>query len=198
MKLFGRSRLGHWRNAALLVLAVLIPAAPATWGGQKASQTDSSGAGAKPEPARPKFDVPIPIGHDATVVGLPYFDKGKLQMYFTIVKAFRVDLNHLKMQNAYLQTYDDKQTEDADIFLPSSMLDLNTRIVTSDTPVTVTRSDFEIVGQKMVFNTQTHKGHMWGHVHMVIYNHQDEGEASASPSPGPVATTAPQPGAVPQ
>jgi hypothetical protein len=192
MKLFARSHLGRWRKAGLMLLAVLIAAGPAAWGGQKAGEPDFSDGGATPAPKRPKFDVPIPIGHDATVVGLPYFDKGKLQMYFTIVKAYRVDLNHLKMQNAYLQTYDEKETEDADIYLPSSMLDLNTRIVTSDTPVTVSRSDFEIVGQKMVFNTQTHKGHMWGHVHMVIFNRQDEGAASPSPSPSPAAPAAPQ------
>jgi lipopolysaccharide export system protein LptC len=74
------------------------------------------------------------------------------------------------------------------------LLDLNTRIVTSDVPVIVRRSDFEIVGQKMVFNTQTHQGRMTGHVRMVIFNRQEMGQASPSPSP---SAASPRPLATP-
>ena len=108
-------------------------------------------------------------------------------MYFNIAKALRVDLGHLEMQNSYMQTYDEKGVPDASVFMSRSVLDLNTRIVTSDVPVTVRRSDFEVTGQKMVFNTQTRLGHMTGGVHMVIYNHQEM--ASASPSPSPHASS---------
>ncbi len=142
--------------------------------------------------------IPIPVKHDAEGVNLPYFDsRGKLQMYFIIAKAIRVDMDHLEMKNAYMQTYDEKGTPDATVFMSRSLLDLNTRIVTSDIPVTVRRSDFEIVGQKMVFNTQNRTGHMFGHVRMVLYNRTDMAQPSLPSSQLPTHPTAapPPPGA---
>jgi hypothetical protein len=189
--------------SALLFMAILVAApAPAQAGKKKEADVDYSDgkAGASPTPVRPKFDPPIPVSHDAEGVNLPYFEKGKLQMFFNIAKALRVDLYHIDMENAYMQTYDEKGVPDAAVFMTRSVLDLNTVVVTSDVPVTVRRSDFDIVGQKMVFNTRTRKGRMTGHVRMTIYNRQDMDQASPSPSPlaassgsdaasGPAATT---------
>jgi len=149
-----------------------------------------------PAPSAPKFDVPIPIGHDARVVRIPYYDdRGKLQQIILIDKAYRADDGHIDMKNAYMQTYDDKGTPDTSIFMTRAILDLNTRVVTSDVPVVVRRSDFQITGQKMVFNTQTHKGEMSGHVHMIIYNRQAANKPAASPSPA--ARTSPRPKSTP-
>ena len=54
-------------------------------------------------------------------------------------------------------------------------------MVTSEVPVTVRRAEFEIVGQKMVFNTQTRVGEMTGHVRMTIYNRQAMSAAHSHP-----------------
>jgi hypothetical protein len=182
---------------ALLILAVLLFGDPLARAGKKNDDTggfSGPAASASPTPPPPKFNIPIPPGHDARGVKLPYFDpQGRLQMYFVIAKALRLDLDHLAMKTAYMQTYDDKGAPDANVFMSSSVLDLNTRIVTSDVPVTVRRSDFVIVGQKMVFNTQTHIGHMAGYVHMIIYNRQDMSDSSPSPSPSGNSSPAPQP-----
>jgi len=183
------------RWAILMILAVLLACGPLAWAGKKDKDSSAAGASASPSPSPPKFNVPIPPGHDARGVKLPYFDpQGRLQMYFVIAKAVRMDLDHLAMKTAYMQTYDDKGAPDANVFMTSSVLDLNTRIVTSDVPVTVRRSDFTIVGQKMVFNTQTHIGRMTGHVHMIIYNRQD----MSLPSPSPSGNSSPAGGATSQ
>jgi hypothetical protein len=185
----------------LLLLAILLTAPPLAQAGKKNTDNDYSDDGTKasPTPTPPKFNPPIPVSHDAEGVNLPYFDKGKLQMFFNIAKAFRADLGHLDMENAYMQTYDDKSAPDATVYMTRSVLDLNTLIVTSDVPVTVRRSDFDIVGKKMVFNTRTHVGRMTGGVHMTIYNRQDMGQPSPSPSPSPSPiANASVPGATPQ
>jgi hypothetical protein len=178
---------------AVLFLALLASGTPIAW----AHSDKKKGASASPGPSGvPQFNVPIPIKHDAQGVYLPMSDvHGKLQMEFSIENALRLDLGHLDMTNAFMQTYDDKGMPDANVFLTRSVLDLNTRIVTSDIPVTVHRSDFEITGQKMVFNTQTRAGHMTGHVRMVIYNLQ---EAAPSPSPTAASNPSPQPSATHQ
>lgn len=195
MKLFGRSQLTSRRISALILMTALVAGGSLARAGKKEGPMDSSGAAtsASPTPTPPKFNVPIPVNHDAHGVTIPYFDdKGKLQMFFSIKKAIRVDLGHLALERAYMQSYDDKGTPDANVFMTRSVLDLNTRIVTSDVPVTVRRSDFEIVGQKMIFNTQTRAGHMSGHVQMIIYNRQDTSPASPSPSAPAKPSATPQ------
>jgi hypothetical protein len=210
MKLFARKALetrGVIRAAGIFFVMLLIPCGPLALGNgggktktkAKASPTPNGSPGGSPAASpTPKFNVPIPPGHPAQGVRLPYFDvRGKLQMFFTIQKAYRIDMDHLEMKNAYMQTYDDKENLDATVFLTHSILDLNTRIVTSEVPVTVRRSDFTIVGQKMVFDTQKRVGRMTGHVRMTIYNRSSMSSSSPTPAapggakPGPSITPKP-------
>jgi len=208
MKLFARKSPGNRKNrarvrggagVAVAVLLALGGIASGNDGKKKGAADVSPSPGASGSPAAPKFNVPIPPGHGALKVQLPYFDeRGRLQMFFNIAKAYRVDMDHLEMKNAYMQTYDEKAAPDANVFMTRCVLDLNTRIVTSDVPVTVRRSDFQIVGQKMVFNTQTRAGRMTGHVRMVIYNRATMSPSTPSPSPAPGRAAAGSPSATPQ
>ena len=109
------------------------------------------------------LNIPIPLGHAAKGVKLPYYDaEGKLQMDFSIDSAYRVDEIHLQMKLVKMQTYDEDGKLEMTIDMPSSVLDLSTRIVTSDKPVTIRRTDFEITGDTMQFDTQTHSGKIVG------------------------------------
>jgi hypothetical protein len=202
MKLFDRSHLTNRRIGALILLTVLLACGPAALADRKEGNPDLSGAatGVSPTPTPPKFNIPIPPGHHAHGVTIPYYDaKGKLQMFFNINSALRVDMNHLNMERAYMVSYDEKGTPDTNVYMARSVLDLDTRVVTSDVPVVVNRSDFVIVGQKMIFNTQTRVGQMSGHVRMIIFNRQDTAEVSPSPSPssGTAPSASPQPSATP-
>jgi len=202
MKLFARCRLTRRGIVALFLLTMLLAGGSSAHAGKKDETVDLSGTAGNvsPTPTPPKFNVPIPVNHDAHGVTIPYYDdRGRLQMFFNIKQALRVDQNHLALHHAYMQSYDEKGTPDASVFMTSSVLDLDTRVVTSDVPVVVSRADFVIVGQKMIFNTQTRVGQMSGHVRMVIYNRQDTSQASPSPSPGPSAapSATPQPSATP-
>ncbi len=127
------------------------------------------------------LNVPIAIDHDADGLRIPSFDeKGKLQMYFDIAHAKRTDENHLAMSAAKVETYDDNGTRDLSIEVPTSVLDLKTRIVTSSAPVTIRRSDFELTGDTMIFNTQTRIGRFVGNVRMLIYNRDEMGGGEKS------------------
>jgi len=120
------------------------------------------------------LDVPIPIQHGAKGIKLPYFDgNGKLQMDFSIQSAFRTDTDHLEMKGVIMQTYDENGQSEMLINLPSSILDLATRIVKSDEPFTLRRTDFEITGDTMQFDTVTKSGKIIGNVRMLIYHLSD-------------------------
>lgn len=130
----------------------------------------------------PKFDVPIPPGHDAKGVKIPYFDEtGKLQMLFVIGTATRVDNDHLKMKSLLLETYDPTGTPEMSLAFKTSVLDLNTQIVTTNEPVTIRRSDLEVTGENMELNTVARKARMSGKVRMLIYNHDEITPGESTP-----------------
>lgn len=128
---------------------------------------------AKPQ-TPPKFDVMIPIKHDAKGVKLPYFNtEGKLQMLFHIEVATRIDNDHLKMKMMKMQTFDADGKPEMTIEMPTSILDLNTRVITSKEPVKIRRTDFEITGETMTFDTENRTGKMIGKVRMLIFNRNE-------------------------
>ena len=128
----------------------------------------------------PDLNVPIPINHGAKGVKLPYFDeKGRLQMDFSIGSAYRVDNDHLRMEMVKMQTYDESGKVEMVVDLKTSVLDLVTHIVTSDNPVTIRRSDFQINGDTMQFDTGTKSGKIVGKVRMLIFNTGETPEKNA-------------------
>lgn len=121
-------------------------------------------------PPPPKFDPQIPIGHDAQVVRLPHYVNGKLEMVFSIGLAKRADIYHLNMSNVSIETFDESGATEMTIKLSTSVLDLNTQMLTSDEPVTIKRDDFELTGERMRFNTATRQAKMLGHVRMLVFD----------------------------
>lgn len=132
------------------------------------------------ESASNRLPVPLPIGEKATKLVIPYRDGvGKLQMRFTMDLGRRVDADHLEMSQLLIETYDDLGKLEMSIDLPDSSLELNTRVITTKSGVTIKRSDFELSGQTMEFNTVTKRGRLAGRVHMKIYNRDDETDPAA-------------------
>jgi lipopolysaccharide export system protein LptC len=169
------------RKIVGLLLAVLLLVHVAAKAGQAGGKKKKKAAATADENA-PKFNPQIPVGHSAKGITLPYFDDhGKLQMKFKIQIANRIDNEHLEMSSVHVETFDDAGKSAMTIDLPSSVLDLNTRIVSSNEPVKIKRWDFEIVGDSMQFDTQKRQGKFTGNVRMLIYN-RDEMEQPAAGS----------------
>ncbi|MDB6149509.1 MAG: hypothetical protein JWQ44_957 [Chthoniobacter sp.] len=122
-----------------------------------------------------KFSLPIPEGHDSKGLKIPYRDAdGNLQMTFDIGVARRTDPDHVMMSKLIIETFDKKGLKEMTIDLPNSVLDLNTRVITTADGVVIKRTDFELAGKTMEFNTATKQGRLGGSVHMKIYNLDDE------------------------
>ena len=52
------------------------------------------------------------------------------------------------MTHMLIETFDDAGKAEMEIDLPTSVLDLNTKVVTSEKPVTITRSEFRTHGER--------------------------------------------------
>jgi hypothetical protein len=168
----------NWFAKPLVPVLLLAFAASPLLGAEKgknAPKGKDKGKASKEEKAKKagagELNIPIPIGHGAEGVHIPYYDeKGRLQMSFSIASATRVDEIHLKMESVQIETYNPDGSPDMAVETKTSDLDLNTKIVTSNEPATIRRSDFEITGEKMEFNTKTRDGKMSGKIRMLIYN----------------------------
>ncbi len=147
-------------------------------------KSGAAAADASGEKNAGKIAVPVPPGHDAKGLVIPMRNEaGQMQMRFTMEIGKRTDVNHMEMTTLLIETFDDEGKEEMTINLPQSRLDLNTRVISTESGVLIKRSDFELTGKSMVFNTETKAGHVGGKVRMLIYNLDDETNAKPKETP---------------
>ena len=129
--------------------------------------------------------VPLPIGHEAKGLVLPDIDdNGHLRGRFIAGTARRVDQDHMQFRDLNITTYTEDNKIDLQIAMADSVLDLNTRVLTSPQRTTIKRADFEIVGDTVRFDTAARQGTMTGNVKMVITD-QSKLRPQQSPQPSP-------------
>ena len=147
---------------------------------------DRSAEGGEKQPS--KLVIPLPKGQDSKGVTIPIPDaSGKKNMVFKIGVGTRVDDDHVKMSDLFIETFSETGDKEMTVTLPGATLDLGTRTIAGNQSVTINRSDFQITGQTMEFNTESRKGWIKGDVKMIIYDLAKEATetpgAPAAPSP---------------
>lgn len=160
-------------------LAATEGAAPRTGNAEK-PEAAAEKAG-EPVKGPGKLSVPVPPGRDTLGLVIPDRDgEGKMRMRFAMELGKRVDVDHLDMTKLMIEIFDANQKPEMTIDLPRSLLDLNTRIITTQTGVLIKRWDFRLTGDKMAFNTATRKGKLVGNVRMLIYNLEHDSNSPAA------------------
>jgi hypothetical protein len=158
---------------ALIILAVCSASAEtAGKGGKKGKGKKQQAAGATPsatEGEQSLTNIPLPIGHEAKGLVLPDFDKdGKLRGKFVAASAKRIDQEHVAFTDLKITTYKEADQVDMQIDMQTSTFDLTTKILSSDQRTTVRRSDFNVVGDSAIFDTNARTSRIIGNVKMVI------------------------------
>ena len=135
--------------------------------GRHKKQATASAAGSPAENSL--ANIPLPIGHEAKGLVLPDFDsEGHLRGKFEAGTARRIDEEHVQFNALKITTYTPEARPDLTIVMNQSIFDLKTRILSSNEHTTVTRSDFNIIGDAVEFDTNTRTGKLTGNVKMVI------------------------------
>ena len=125
-------------------------------------------------------NIPLPIGHEAKGLVLPDFDgDGRLRGKFEAGTANRIDQEHIGFQHLKITTYTPQSQPDLQIDMSTSVLDLKTRILSSKERTTIQRSDFNIAGDSVQFDTNSKTGRLIGNVKMVI---TDKSHLTAKPN----------------
>jgi hypothetical protein len=139
--------------------------------GPVAAQEKEKGGGPEDAGDQSAFSVPIPVGHEAKGIKLPWYnEEGGLEMTFSIGTAKRLDDRQLEMKNLEVETYDEAGSPSIHILLPHSVLDLTTRVLSARDEPVIRRKDFEITGEALVFNTRTREGRFTGRTRMLIFD----------------------------
>lgn len=145
-----------------------------------AKPADSKPVGEKPKP-QAKLSLPLPKGQDSKGVVIPYTDAtGKKSMVFKIGVGRRLDDENVNMNDLLIEMYDDQGAQEMTVALPAAQMNLGTRVIGGQETVTIKRSDFQLTGQTMEFNTETRQGWIKGNVKMIIYDLTEE-TGSAAP-----------------
>ena len=184
MLLFRSGRSSHWSWLVWLlsvVLSVVISAAPVF--GQSKGRKKRTGARATPSASpgeQSLTNIPLPIGHEAKGLVLPDFDaNGHLRGRFEAGTAHRIDQEHVEFQHLKITTYTPESQPDLQIDMNTSVLDLKTRVLSSQERTTIQRSDFNIAGDSVQFDTNSRTGRLIGNVKMVI---TDKSHLTAKPN----------------
>jgi hypothetical protein len=125
-------------------------------------------------------NIPLPIGHEAKGLVLPDFDgDGRLRGKFEAGTAHRIDQEHIGFQHLKITTYTPESQPDLQIDMHTSVLDLKTRVLSSQERTTIQRADFNIAGDSVQFDTNSRTGRLIGNVKMVI---TDKSHLTAKPN----------------
>ena len=135
----------------------------------KKERTPSASPSATAASEQSLTNIPLPIGHEAKGLVLPDFDlQGHLRGRFEAESAKRLDEVHVGFHMLKIMTYTPEGQPDLTIELSEAILNLNTRILSSNERSAIKRSDFNIVGDSVEFDTNSRVGKLVGNVKMVI------------------------------
>ena len=153
----------------LLVSLFVFLLAPPLFGQSKGRKKRATATPSGSPGEQSLTNIPLPIGHEAKGLVLPDFDlEGHLRGRFEAVSAKRLDEYHIGFRSLKITTYTPENQPDLTIELSESVLNLNTRILSSNERTTIKRADFNIAGDSVEFDTNTHTGKLVGNVKMVI------------------------------
>src|SRR5438067_6448688 len=160
--------LSFWLPLVLICAVIAAPQVSGQSKGRKKKAGTSAATGAT-SGEQSLTNIPLPIGHEAKGLVLPDFDgEGRLRGRFEAGTAHRIDQEHIGFQHLKITTYTPENQADLQIDMHTSVLDLKTRVLSSQERTTIQRADFNIAGDSMYFDTNTRTGRLIGNVKMVI------------------------------
>lgn len=176
----GRGALQRWvvRLFSIVLTGLLVvpmPALAKNKEGKGKKKRKRATATPTPSPGEQNLtNIPLPVGHEAKGLVLPDYDlEGNLRGRFEAGTARRIDDEHVGFQNLKITTFTPEKKIDLQIDMRTSVLDLKTKVLSSEEKTTVRRADFNIVGDSVRFDTVSRTGRLIGNVKMVITDQSD-------------------------
>jgi hypothetical protein len=145
------------------------------------------------------FGKVLPLGEKNLDVKIPAFKDGVPSSTVRADTMVRLDDENMELEGMVIRLYGQTHDEDVNIRLVTALYHMPSQILSSNKRSRVSRSDFDLQGDSMVFDTRTGQGKMTGNVRMVIYDSESltSPAKSESPAKGETPASTDQPDAAP-
>lgn len=129
----------------------------------------------------------IPLGAESEGAVIPSFDAtGRRTSLITADAIRRIDDERLYAEGLVVQMYNLDPKNNLRLDLHTAFYHMTGGILRSTERSRVTRSDFEVEGDSLVFDTTKSQGRMTGNIRMVIFDTRTlSGEETHPPAPEP-------------
>ena len=116
------------------------------------------------------FGDMIPMGTRSRGAVIPAFDDGKPSTLITADAVTRVDASRLFAEKLIIRLFAAERDQDVRVDMKTGTYNMDEQLLSSTERSRVSRSDFQIEGDGMVFDTRTSQGKMVGNVEMIIHD----------------------------
>lgn len=177
--------------AVLICLGSFAPAQEAKpeKKGSEAAQTDTQDpAAAAAGSGLTAFGRQIPAQRPNLGIYIPSFSAGKKTSIVEAEVLTRIDDSRLRAEDMTIHLFGTEAKDNVTVNMPSATYNMSNQILRSNERSKVSRADFDLEGDALIFDTTTSQGRMSGNVRMVIH---DVSSLVKKPDPAPEQKPAP-------
>jgi len=129
------------------------------------------------------FGMLLPLGQKNLDVKIPSFKDGLPSSLIRAGSMTRLDDEYMEMEKLDIRLFGEVREKDVRVQLVTGEYHMPTQLLSSEQRSRISRVDFQLEGDKMVFDTKTQQGKMTGNVQMVIFdsNSFTGGQAARDP-----------------
>lgn len=185
-----RHRWHDWRHRALLIAMICLihplqwalANEPAPSDGPNDAPAAADAQGENPADRLSGFARLLRIGQTSRDIVIPAVERGSMTSMTRAAALTRRSEDYLDLIELVIQFYNADGEKDARLVTPHAEFHLPTGILISDHRTVISRSDFDLAGDRFAFDTNSRRGRFDGNVTMVIHSM----DRFRSEDPGPV------------
>ena len=117
----------------------------------------------------------IPEGKASVNVTVPGFSEGILKTLVKAASITRIDDETLEMIEMFVEVFGTDGKATFSIDMEEATFDMPSGILESSQPTKISNEQFDIVGERLVYDTRSEQGKLLGKVTMYVYSSGEEG-----------------------
>ena len=114
------------------------------------------------------FGKLLPLGQKNRDVKIPSFRDGSRSSFIQAATMTRLDGDVMQMERLDIRMFGETEDKDVRMVLRTAIYHMPTEVLSSQERSRISRKDFDLQGDTLIFDTRSRQGKMTGHIHMII------------------------------
>ena len=162
-----------WTGAVLIFATAVAVAQEGAAPAAEAEETTEEKGSAVLQEAIGKL---IPEGKASVNVTVPGFSEGILKTLVKAASITRIDDDTLEMIEMFVEVFGTDGKTSFSIDMAEATFDMPSGILQSLQPAKISNAEFDIAGERLVYDTASEQGKLLGKVTMYVYSSEEESE----------------------